>query len=319
MFLKSLDLNLKAFVPYSYVWTGHSQTVLGHILQSKDITADFKKEVLTLPDQDQVLVEYFKGSVPFTLSLYHGLGGHARADYMCRAANIAIELGWNVVLVNHRAASSLAYAKKSYHSGRGEDAEFIIEWSRTQFPNTKQVAVGFSMSGSILLNLLSLRNGKKQPDYAVVVNAPLDLAKASWKLTEGFCKIYDYRFYRILKSMIEEREKMNLPWLGRTIDIDQLYTAPVNQFKNRDDYYAKCSTKKYVDQIKTPTFILTAEDDPFIDVTDYRSAAWTNCVHLTVNRYGGHMGYFSKSADPKYGRRWLDHYLRSVFEKIQII
>lgn len=313
----SLDLQLKPFVPYLKFWTGHSQTILGHVVPSPVFDFSLQQEILTLHDGDQILVEYVAGTQPYTLSVYHGLGGSAQADYMRRSARVAQELGWNIILVNHRAASSVAVAQKSYHSGRGEDAEFVIQWARQKFHGTKQVALGFSMSGSILLNLLTRRYGHEQPDVAVVVNAPLDLKSASVKLTEGVSRLYDLRFYFLLKKLILERQSdIRMPLVGRTFDIDEIYTAPVNQFRDRDDYYTKCSTKDFLHQIQTKTFVLSAMDDPFIDVKDYLSGKWSEHVHLTISQHGGHMGYFAKENDPKHGRRWLDHYLGRVFEAI---
>ena len=173
------------------------------------------------------------------------------------------------------------------------------------------------MSGSILLNLLCGRYGKEQPDIAVVVNAPLDLKKAAEYLSKGLSKIYDYRFYRTLKMLIQKREEIKMPFLGRTVDIDEMYTSKVNGFKNAADYYEKCSAGKYLDRITTRTFVLSAYDDPFIDVDDYVKAKWGPGVHLTLQSYGGHMGYFDRKKDPKYGHRWLDHYLGSVFDSIR--
>ncbi len=313
----SLNLGLRPFTPYLKFWTGHSQTILGHIMPSPEINFEFQKEILTLPDGDQLLIEYRKGGSPFTLSVYHGLGGDSRADYMRRSAIIANELDWNIVLVNHRAASSEATSTKSYHSGRGEDAEFVINWCRKKFPNSKQVALGFSMSGSILLNLVTKRFGIDQPDFAIVVNAPLDLKKAAWNLAKGFSRVYDLRFFWTLKKIILQRQSLKLPWVGRTVDIDEAYTAPINQFKNRDEYYEMCSTRNHLEKIARKTFVLTTKDDPFIDIHDYTSQSWGDSVHLTINEFGGHMGYYSKIKDPKHGRRWLDHYLESVLRLIQ--
>lgn len=310
------DLKLSPFVPYLGFWTGHSQTILGHIIPSAELEIYFHTETLTLPDGDQLLVEYHQGSEPYTLSIYHGLGGHSRSDYMRRSAILAKDLGWNIVLVNHRAVSDQVVAEKSYHSGRGEDAEFVVQWCRNKFPGSKQIALGFSMSGSILLNLLTERYGTKQPDVAIVVNAPLDLKSASVRLTKGLSRLYDLRFFLILKKTISKKNDVQFPFVGRTMDIDRLYTAPANQFLDRDDYYEKCSTKKYLSCIKTKTFVLAAKDDPFIDIQDYINGAWSESVHLTMNEWGGHMGYYSKSEDPKYGRRWLDHYLMRVFETL---
>jgi predicted alpha/beta-fold hydrolase len=62
---------------------------------------------------------------------------------------------------------------------------------------------------------------------------------------------------------------------------------------------------------------LSSYDDPFIDVNNYLKANWSDSVHLSLQKYGGHMGYFNKYRDSKYGRRWLDHYLESVFGQIE--
>lgn len=176
------------------------------------------------------------------------------------------------------------------------------------------------MSGSILLNLLTRRYGSAQPDVGIVVNAPLDLKSATEKLTVGASKVYDLRFFFNLKrTIIERNQGVKIPLVGKTMDIDRLYTAPVNHFRDHEDYYEKCSTKNYLERIQTKTFVLSAKDDPFIDVKDYLNSVWSDSVHLTINEAGGHMGYFSKDIDPKYGRRWLDHYLGCVFKAIPLL
>lgn len=317
MSFSDLKLNLDPFSPYWPFATGHTQTVLGHIVPSEVPEFSFEQEVLRLPDGDELLLEYVDNNSRHTLSLYHGLAGAAQSDYILRSAILAKKFGWNIVLVNHRGVKSLT--KQTYHSGRGEDASEVIKWCRSKFPASQQVAVGFSMSGSILLNLLSNRYGSEQPDYAVVVNAPLDLAKCAELLSKGFSRIYDIRFVRLLTKMIQERqkEKLKVSFWAKTIDIDDLYTSKINGFKDANDYYSQCSSLNYVDRIQTKTFVLSSYDDPFIDVKDYLTANWNSNVHLSLVNYGGHMGYFSKKKNSVYGRRWLDHYLESVFKKIQ--
>jgi predicted alpha/beta-fold hydrolase len=312
-----INLKLNKFVPVMPLLTGHTQTVLGHLLPSDPIKIKLTDFILKLDDGDELLLEYFDNKSEYTISIYHGLAGDSQSDYIRRSANLAHEHGWNIILVNHRGANTKAKSKKTYHSGRGEDAGAVIKWARNQFPKSRQIALGFSMSGSILLNLLSYRYGEDLPDHAIVVNAPLNLARAASLLTKGFSKIYDYRFYLSLKKLIESREDISLPRLARTTDIDQIYTSKMNGFADAAEYYEKCSVLNYVDQIKTDTFILAAYDDPFIDIQDYLKAKWNGHIHLTLQKYGGHMGYITKTKDPQYGHRWLDHYLGAVFEKIK--
>ena len=180
------------------VSTGHTQTVLGHIVPSSYQSLGLTEVILKLDDGDELLLEYRDNKSEYTISLYHGLAGDSQADYIRRSANLAQKLGWNIVLVNHRGASLKAQATRTYHSGRGEDADAVLKWSKAKFSASKQVALGFSMSGSILLNLLTRRYGTVQPDFAIVVNSPLDLARCSYLLSRGFSKIYDFHFYLTL-------------------------------------------------------------------------------------------------------------------------
>ncbi|MGZ3691611.1 MAG: hypothetical protein ACXVAX_08910 [Pseudobdellovibrio sp.] len=177
MKFSKIDLKLKEMKPVIPVFTGHTQTILGHIVPSKTRPIKYKEHILKLADGDELLLKYFDNKSNVTISLYHGLAGDSDADYIRRSAQIADELKWNIVLVNHRGANAKAKSKRTYHSGRGEDASAVITWARKKFKDSHQVGVGFSMSGSILLNLLTGRFGDEKPDYAVIVNAPLDLKK----------------------------------------------------------------------------------------------------------------------------------------------
>lgn len=314
-----IDLKLNPFEPLLPLLTGHTQTVLGYIITAKHAEAQYTEQILQLDDGDELLLEYLDNKSDKTVSIYHGFTGSSQADYIRRSANLAQDLGWNIVLVNHRGVNSKAKAKKTYHSGRGEDIEAVLKWARVKFRGSKQIALGFSMSGCILLNLLTYRSGEEQPDYAIIVNTPLDLASCVKLLSVGLSKIYDYRFYLTVKKLIKRSEEISLPFLARTSDIDRLYTSKANGFSSAEEYYEKCSTLNYLNQIETKTFVLASHDDPFIDVKDYLKASWNQNTHLTFKKHGGHMGYFANKKDPKHGHRWLYHYLESVFKKIQSI
>lgn len=211
--------------PLCPVFTGHTQTVLGHIVPSVTKPLRFKEHILVLPDGDELFLLYLDNKSDTTLSLYHGLAGDSSADYIRRSADLGHAHGWNLVLVNHRKVHPKAKAKKTYHSGRGGDADSVLRWSRDKFKGSRQVALGFSLSGSIMLNLLTSRYGSEQPDFGIAVNAPLDLSSASRKLTQGFSKVYDLRFYLLLKKLIQSESDLRLPKWGGTIDIDNLYTS----------------------------------------------------------------------------------------------
>ncbi len=302
--------------------TGHSQTLLGHLISSPLFERETILDELKLSDGDSLGLHIYRGKLPYTVCLFHGLSGSHKSDYIQRTAKIAADIGFSVVMVDLRGTESVhGKAKKPYHSGRGEDTSAVIQYVRSKFPNDKIIATGFSMGGSMVLYMLCQRYGDVLPDYGITVNAPIDLESASLKLNSGLNKIYDLRFYFLLKKMIAQFEfNENLPIFGTTYLIDDKFTSRMCSFKNAQDYYEQCSAKKYLHQIKTPTFILTSQDDPFIDFKHYVNSKWSDTVHKTFVPYGGHVGYLQKSQktglSDKSSIRWLDHYFFTVFNKI---
>jgi predicted alpha/beta-fold hydrolase len=321
-----LDLKLSDLVPYFNFETGHSQTLIAHFVPTPDFVEPFEVRNVIFSDGDQCALKVYKNTngnrKNIVLSVYHGLAGDHQSDYMQRAARVAFDLGWTVVLVDHRGAGlAEGKAKFPYHSGRGDDVSDILQFLKTEFSGFIQVANGYSMSGSILLNLLTGRKGTCQPDYAIVVNAPIDLLQASMGLAKGLSRLYDIRFYQKLKQALKKNHQIEIPFNGHTYDVDDLFTSVKSGYKNKEDYYEQCSTYKYVESIKTPTFILTAQDDPFVLFERYQNLKWPSCVHLTYSKCGGHMGYFSKNNlvlnGINFKKRWMDQYLYQVFGKIE--
>lgn len=316
--IQNMTLQLETFEPIFRLETSHTQTLLGHYLPFKEFDQTGKLEFLTLPDGDELAItstSHPEGK--HVVVLFHGLGGDSTSDYIQRAAQLAYNMGHHVVRVDHRGAgASEGRARKPYHSGRGEDASVVSRYLRTKYSQAKQIFIGFSLSGSVILNLITLRYGTELPDMAIVVNAPINLEKACWQLTKGFTKIYDIRFYFLLKKLIRRiHPEIELPIWGSTWDLDEIYTGKQSGFLDRHDYYKNCSTQPYVNNIQIPTFVLTSEDDPFIPVEDYREAHWNEKTHLTISKFGGHMGYISKLKNNQFERRWLDHYLHEALQK----
>jgi predicted alpha/beta-fold hydrolase len=94
--------------------------------------------------------------------------------------------------------------------------------------------------------------------------------------------------------------RFDLAHLGRIWTIrqfDEAYTAPYHGFKNAVDYYHRASSLRVVDQIRVPALILSAQDDPFVPVSQFRDPAVLGnpCVQARVERHGGHCGFV---ADP---------------------
>lgn len=305
---------------------GHLQTLIGHFVKSPPFSyrSEFVKLKLNVGKGNFCGLHISVPDKPIkkVLILFHGLAGSSESDYISRTAQMAYEMNWIVIRVDHRGSGRvLGEYTEPYHSGRGEDISDVIDYSKENFPNCETIIFGVSMSGTIILNLLTGRFGKSLPDKAIVVNAPLSLHDASEKLQLGFSLLYDWRFYFKLKRMILEKHKnFYLPKIGHTATIDELYTSRMSGYRNKEHYYDECSPYRFIDRIKTETYILTAADDPFVSKDLYMQASWPRCCKVYISEAGGHVGYFSKENirlhNRNFGRRWLDYFLFSVFQMI---
>jgi predicted alpha/beta-fold hydrolase len=268
---------------------------------------------IALPDGDRLVGFVQPGEKKTMVYILHGLAGSIDSAYMHRTAMLAARHGFGTFLVNHRGCGEGAgLARGPYHSGRAEDLSAVIAEGRKLFPDHRHLAIGFSMSGNVLLLLLSGLRGSSQPDCAIAVNAPIHLESASSLLSKGFNRVYDARFYLQCRRDVftgagNEELKARLPRFSTIYNFDRLYTAPAGGFRDRQDYYESCSTHHLLDRIKVPTVILSSYDDPFVPVQNYLNSKPSRSVHLHIEKVGGHMGYWNRVKTPLGTRRWQDY------------
>ena len=315
-------------VPPAWARSGHAQTILGHLLPSRrelaGVDLQGERVEIRLPDGDRLVARHLAGSGDTVLYVFHGIASEISANYMLRTAALGRKRGWDVYLVNHRGCGEgRGLARKPYHSGRAEDLSEAIRLGRARHPGKRHIAVGFSLSANALLLLLTGRRGEVQPDAAIAVNGPIQLANAASRLEQGLNRIYDLRFSIECRQDVRDRARMGLlerryefPWLASVREFDGIYTCPEGGFSSREDYYEQCSSQPYLGLIRVPTVLLSAKDDPFIEARDYESARLSPSVHLHLEPVGGHMGYLTSSKTPLGSNRWLDYALWQYLEAL---
>jgi predicted alpha/beta-fold hydrolase len=184
------------------------------------------------------------------------------------------------------------------------------------------VAVGFSMSGNILLKFLAETGstGSAQLRGALAVNPAVDLAACVAKLEERQNRLYNKRFVRLLLK----QRRLNAKRAGQELDkirahslreYDTLYTAPRWGFASAEDYYERASAAPLLEQISTRTTILTAADDPIVPIQSLPGQL-SDSTELLAVPAGGHMGFLAAGKTPLGNRRWLDWMVLSIAERL---
>ena len=302
-----LNLSLEPCLPPFWAKGGHAQTILAHLIPSDPKLPKGERLEIRLPDGETLVAFLHRGTSDTVVSVFHGISSESGAHYMQRTAAVALAQGHSVILANHRGCGAgRGLASQPYHSGRAEDLSAVIARSRELFPEKKQIAIGYSLSANALLLLLSGHRGEVKPDAAIAVNGPIQLEAAAKALTRGANRIYDTMFVQICRTE-PVKQGHHIPRWITLHEMDELYTARAAGFESREHYYETCSTAPLLKHIDVPTLLLTAADDPFVDVGAYRKAELSSQVHLHIEPRGGHMGYLSRKRTPLGTRRWLDY------------
>jgi uncharacterized protein len=239
-----------------------------------------------------------------TLLLLHGLEGSADAHYMRGIADKAWGRGFNVVRLNQRNCGGTDHlAEGVYHSGLTSDPKAVLR-ELIDGDGLEAVAVaGYSLGGNLTLRMAGEYGVEAPPQVKAfaAVSPTLDLAACVAALERAPNWLYQWNFVRDLKQRIRRKAQLypdiyaTQPLQGlRTVrEFDDAYTAPMSGFENAADYYRRASALRLVDRVAMPTLVITAADDPFVPVDQFRDPAVTRNAHVKViiTRHGGHCGF----------------------------
>jgi uncharacterized protein len=261
---------------------------------------------IDLPDGDRLVahLDAPQIAVPSRRSvlLVHGLAGCHGSPYMRRIAEKLAEQGYAAYRLDLRGCGAgMSLARHSVHAGRIDDLESALAFVEGESRGAPLTLVGFSLGASLTLKLLgSLAHTlPNRLDSAVAVAPPLDLAACCRNLQNGLNWIYDRSFLRNLRRYLRQRratvaEFHDVDWTKppRSLyDFDATFTAPLGGFRDVEDYYERSSSLPDLANIRVPTRILFAEDDPLIPSEVYRRATYSSATQVFATPSGGHLGY----------------------------
>jgi hypothetical protein len=246
-----------------------------------------------------------RAGTPALLAL-HGLEGSSSAHYMQGLADKAFRAGFNVVLLNQRnCGGTEQHGPGLYHSGLTADADIVLRDLADTHGIEQTVVAGYSLGGNLALKLAG-EYGSAPPAHfrgVAAVSPVMDLGACVAALERRQNIVYQLNFVRGLRGRMRRKAQWfpgqyaldRLPGIWSVRAFDETYTAPHFAFESAADYYYKASALRVVADIRVPTLILTAEDDPFVPSSPFRDPAVTSnsCVHVTITRHGGHCGFLA--------------------------
>ncbi|HUK59324.1 MAG TPA: alpha/beta fold hydrolase [Stellaceae bacterium] len=324
------DLALAPFVPRSPWWGGDLQTVRNYLLPYR-LPGDHVHERLVLPlsdgSGDQLTAAMSLPPRPLARAplviLIHGLTGDEISIYMLRSAASLVRAGYPVLRLNLRGAGpSRPLSRLQYHAGRTADFEMALAALPPDLLAHGVAAVGYSLGGNMLLKFLGER-GRAQPLRAAVsISAPIDLDATSRRMQRA--RNYGYQAYLMRqmraealapKSELTERER-DIVLAARSIpEFDHRFTAPRNGFSGADDYYERNGAQKFLGEIRVPTLVIHACNDPWVPAEPYLAYDWKRNPALIpmLCEGGGHVGFHGTDRSTSWHDLTIVRFLAAVF------
>ena len=304
----------REFCPARWLPGPHFQTLGARFLRSGHGPRLYRERV-ELPDGDFVDLDFAFdpvrpgrfGGVPVVL-LVHGLEGNARSKYALETYRALRAHGMAPIGLNFRSCSGeLNRLARMYHSGDTADIQFILHLLSDRFPDRARGAIGFSLGGNALLQLLGSSDSAASfgLSAAAVISVPYDLSAGADHLERPGGRLYAAYLLRKLQRKVRAKRRI----MPAHIDVrralaattfrefDDAVTAPLHGFDGAEDYYRRSSSTRAISGIRIPTLLLHSMDDPFLPSRCIPVEAAKNNPFVTTafTTVGGHVGFVARS------------------------
>lgn len=274
-----------------------------------------------MPDGDFVDIEQPAGHSEHVVALFHGLAGCVDSPYIQGALATLSARGFHPILMHWRGSSGEPNRlARAYHSGASDDIQWFIDYLRQRFVGAHLYAVGYSLGANALLKYLGEQGPASPLSGAMSVSPPLVLAEGANKLNSGVARAYQ-RYLLDRLRMQHEKKRLLYPDLALPVaspslntfwKFDDALTAPLHGYAGVNDYYERCSARQFLPLISTPTYILSARDDPFFTPAILPEPQELSAsTRMEISDHGGHVGFLHN------GTRWLDEHVADTMQSFK--
>lgn len=307
------------FRPMSWAKNPHLQTMLPRVLRRHlGFTPHWQR--LDMPDGDFVDLAWSEDPAQATdkprLVVFHGLEGSLHSPYVHGMIEAAKKRGWLGVVMHFRGCSGEPNRlKRIYHSGETEDGSYFLSWLNQTWGEAPTAAVGYSLGGNMLACLMARQGTECTLKAGVVVSAPLLLEQCCYHMEKGFSRFYQRYLLNLLKANAARKlhrypgtlpvSLKQLKQVQQLREFDDLITSKAHGFADALDYYRQCSAMPLLPDIATPTLIIHAKDDPFMDHHVVPAPAFLPpSIEYQLTEFGGHVGFVGGTL--RHPEMWLE-------------
>jgi predicted alpha/beta-fold hydrolase len=314
----------KPYFPTPWLFNTHVQLIVLGIIKgfSKPLEYD-RSDVLTMEDGGNVSVDWVGLDLPEetpTMIVLHTISGNPQS--MRGFVRYAREtLGWRVALCVRRGHGDLKLTSASFNTmGNTDDFAQQIKHIQTCFPKSHLYATGISAGSGVLAHYLG-KVGSETPIKAAVAYCPAyDMRNAFTRAVPFYSKMMAKKLKRLFVHPNEHvfGHLGSYAKLNEAEDLHEfhqhLYELAGNS--STDDYMINSNPSEVFDDIKIPTLILNAKDDPVCHIENvyehkHRMDKMDNVILVVTDR-GSHCAYFEGLRATSWANRMIKEFVQAV-------
>lgn len=294
------------YKPPFYLFNQHLETIVPSALR-KVKGVKYERERIETQDGDFLDIDWVRNNNSRLIIASHGLEGSSERPYIQGVAKLFRQNNWDVLAWNCRSCSGEMNRKEFlYHHGFTQDVEEVVNKALKEGYN-EIVMIGFSMGGSLTLKYVGENGQDLYPEIkaAMAVSVPCNLSSSSKMLALKKNKFYQNRFMRKLDIKLRHKNEQYpglleiKPWqtFKDFHEFDSHYSAKIFGYKDAQDFYDSVQCFPHLKNIKIPTLILNALNDPMLtgDCYPESEANANQNIVLELTSHGGHVGFLQKN------------------------
>jgi predicted alpha/beta-fold hydrolase len=286
------------YSPPAILFTRHLETIYPSLFRKVNIGPPVRERIST-PDDDFLDLDWYRQGSKSCVIISHGLEGNSSRSYVTGMAKALLTQGHDVLAWNYRGCSGeMNRQLRFYHSGATDDLGTVVLHAAGNYE--RLILVGFSLGGNVTLKYLGEPNVHPAVTKVVTLSVPVNLHTSCLEIAKPSNWIYSQRFLRSLKKKVFEKAKIrkdlkieNLAKIKTLMEFDDHFTGPVHGFRDALDYYTTCSAIHFIQNIKVPTLVVNALNDPFLSPDCYPGERFKDhpFVKFEFPGHGGHVGF----------------------------
>jgi predicted alpha/beta-fold hydrolase len=294
------------YSPPWFLFNPHLETIYPSLFRKVELKGYLRKRINT-PDNDFLDLDWLAQGKRKIVIISHGLEGNSQRAYMKGMAKAFHANDFDVLTWNYRGCSEeMNNTLRFYHSGATEDLSCVVDHVIAKgYENI--FLIGFSLGGNLTLKYAGERRLDARIKGVATFSVPMNLHTSCIQISKRSNWIYSQRFVRSLRKKIKAKAELmpeldieGLDSIDNLLDFDDRYTAPLHGFKNAIDYYRQCGAIRFIEDIKVPTLVVNAKNDPFLSKECFPAMNNHPFVKLEFPDRGGHVGFASFNGNGLY-------------------